>query len=75
MKRPPMPDLKQFRLDLMAAWRFYDKADAWEGAPIDRLSVLTALSVLDYVLYGADYEIIGKLRQMTEVARDARENA
>lgn len=74
MKRPAMPDVKQFRNELMDTWRFYDKADAWEGAPIDRMSFLTALSMLDYVLNGNDYEIIGKLRKMTEVARDAREN-
>jgi predicted ATPase len=75
MKRPPMADIKALRNELLATWRFYDKADAWETAPIDKASFLAVLSMLDYVVNGAQYDIVNRLYQMVEVARDARENA
>lgn len=75
MKRPPMPKIKELQYDLIRTWQFYDKADAWEGAPVDRQSFLTALAVLDYVVNGADYQMMSRMRAMVEVANDARENA
>lgn len=75
MKRPTMNSIKELNYDMIRTWQFYDKAKAWEAAPIDRKSFLTALSVLDYVINGADYQIMSEFRTMMEVANGARENA
>lgn len=75
MKRPTMNSIKELNYDMIRTWQFYDKAEAWEGAPIDRKSFLTALSVLDYVINGADYQIMSEFRTMMEVADGARETA
>ena len=75
MKRPTMNSIKDLNYDMIKTWQFYDKADAWEQAPIDRKSFLTALSVLDYVINGADYQIMSEFRTMVEVANGARQNA
>ena len=75
MKRPPMNSIKDLNYDKIKTWQFYDKAGAWEDAPIDRKSFLTALSLLDYVINGADYQIMRDVRSMMEVANDARETA
>ena len=75
MKRPTMNSIKDLNYEMIKTWQFFDKAEAWEGAPIDRSSFLTALSVLDYVINGADYQIMSNIRSMMEVANDARQNA
>lgn len=75
MKRPTMNSIKELNYDMIRTWQFYDKAEAWHTAPIDRKSFLTALSVLDYVINGADYQIMSEFRTMMEVANGARENA
>lgn len=75
MKRPTMNSIKDLNYDMIKTWQFYDKAQAWDKAPIDRKSFLTALSVLDYVINGADYQIMSEFRSMVEVANGAHQNA